>query len=301
MSQESLAEMDIATNEENALHELKTIIDKKIKLYILENNKEKDCLEMNYFYISDHMWNYLNNITKKLNTKQFFGYFYKTLSIYTRFKNKEMKNQIETNDYFRRCQLISILQLMGMISKSLPQFVNTIGLIKIGPSKNGVKKCCIIDDSTVMDKETNEIRESNGSPEEPHRGYKLFNSLSKVDQGNTIYVLDYMLNQFNKIIDRISSGQYTAYDPIMILQRIIYYYCIPNNFLSILNCLACEIHDDPYTLTQEERNNLFKDYDELKLLWNSNFINNNHGKFRLYILCFFYIDLVCTNKIKEIF
>jgi hypothetical protein len=68
--------------------------------------------------------------------------------MYPRFKAKQIINQLELNDYYKRCNFLSILQIMGMISGCLQLYGNSIGLIKIGPSKNFRKNSCIIDDST---------------------------------------------------------------------------------------------------------------------------------------------------------
>ena len=158
------------------------------ELYILDN------LQTKTFKVNNKLWNYLNSLTTNLNTNKFKYYFKKTMSMYIQFKNNNITNQNKLSDYFRRCQFLSILQMMGMFTNSLPQFGTSTGIIKIGPSKDGKKNCCIIDDSTIIDKDTNEIRDTNGSIDEHHRGHRLFNMLSTDYQEDVILVFDYMIH-----------------------------------------------------------------------------------------------------------
>jgi hypothetical protein len=269
-----------------------------IQLYILD---PKNNFQHYSFTINNKQWTYLNSLTTNLNTYKFNGYFNKTMSMYHRFKTKSIIDTNEVNDYFRRCYFLSLLQMMSMVNNSLPQFNNTIGLIKICPSKNYRKNCCIIDDSSILDKETNEIRETNGSCDEPHRGYRLFYyHLTFQQRHDVILVFDNMIQYLNKILVNINNGHYIMFDPIYFIQRIIHY-CSMNNMINFIDYLTWEIHDSPYLLTYEEKLNLFRDYDFLYNRWYGGFITNNQGKLRIFILCIFYIDLLNTQKINENF
>jgi hypothetical protein len=249
----------------------------------LSNNFYFDTDLSNNFMVKHEYLKYMFIISSKLSSNQFRGYITKTLSMYPKFKAKSMINPVEINDYFRRCRLISIIQLMGMLYDHIPQFDHTIGLIKIAPSKNGFKTSCIIDDSTVLDKITNEIRDSDGSLEEPHRGHRMFYSLSFDERESVFNAFFCMAKDLNFILNLLLTNYYFTFDPIKTLQEIIKY-CISNNKLNIVNNLSWEIHDEPHLLTQEERNALFDDYDHLYMLWNTNFITNNGGKLRIFIL-----------------
>jgi hypothetical protein len=248
------------------------------------------------FNVKTKIISYFNTISTKLSFHQFRGFMTKTMSMYPIFKTKNMVNIVEVNDYFRRCHLISIIQLMGMLCGHLPQFDHTIGLIKIPPSKNGFKTSCIIDDSTVLDKITNEIRDSDGSLEEPHRGHRMFYDISFDDRELVFSTFFCMVKDLNTILNILLSGNYFTFDPIKTLQEIIQY-CIVQNKLNIVNNLAWEIHDEPHLLTQEERNALFDNYDNLYMLWNTNFITNNGGKIRIFILGFYFNYLKSNNII----
>ena len=266
------------------------------KLYIIDSNNN---YEYKSFIVNNKLWNYLNSLIKNLDTYKFKDYFKKTMSMYPKFKTKTLIDEKEINDYFRRCNFLSLLQIMGIITNSLPQYGNSTGLIKIGPSKDGKKNCCIIDDSSVLDKETNEIRDTDGSYEERHRGHRLFYYELTIEQREeVILVFDNMLQLLKSIILRINCGQYIMFDPIYTIQ-IIVLYAAKNNMINFIDYMSWEIHDSPYLLSYEEKLNLFKDYDTLYNMWYNNFITNNQGKMRLFILCVFYIDLINTEQIND--
>ena len=243
------------------------------KLYIIDSNNN---YEYKSFTVNNKLWNYLNSLIKNLDTYKFKGYFKKTMSMYPKFKTKTLIDEKEINDYFRRCNFLSLLQIMALITNSLPQYDNSTGLIKIGPSKDGKKNCCIIDDSSVLDKDTNEIRDTDGSHEERHRGHRLFYYELTIEQREeVILVFDNMLQLLKSIILRINCGQYIMFDPIYAIQRIVCY-AAKNNMINFIDYMSWEIHDSPYLLSYEEKLNLFKDYDTLYNMWYNNFI---HGKY----------------------
>lgn len=248
------------------------------------------------FTVNDKVFNYVDAISRKLSTNQFRGYFTMTMSLYPKYRVKLLPDGKEIYDYYRRCHFISILQLMGMVSKSLPQFKGSIGLMKIGKDKTGNKNYCVIDDSTVLDGEI--IRDSDGSPEEPHRGHRLFYSLPFDYGEDIILVLDHMLELLNNIMVRIKDNQTMDFDPILMIQRIVQY-CLANNMYELINYLAWEVHDEPHLLSQTESIDLFTSYMDLKSKWDSGYITDNQGKFRILILCIYYLDLVSNGTIEE--
>ena len=271
------------------------IIVPDVQLFYLEykNNFIPKTLDIN-----GRFWHYIENLTLRLDKRKFFGYFNKTLSMYPSFKQGNFDEAI---DYFRRCQLLAILQMMSFINNSLPQFSHTPGLIKIGPSKNSKKNCCIIDDSTVIDvKNNNLIRETDGSEKEPHRGYKMFTDLSFNIRTDVITSLHNSFIQLENILRRIKSRQYMLFNPIEMIQRIVKY-CEAHKMYNVINTLSWEIHDTPYNLSIVEQIELFKDYDNLLKLWNNNLITNNQGKFRIFILSIHYLDSIFRNNINEHF
>lgn len=246
--------------------------------------------------ISGKFWHYIENLTTKLDKRKFFGYFNKTLTMYPNFKKGDFK---EASDYFRRCQLLAILQLMSFINNSLPQFSHTSGLIKIGPSKNGKKNCCIIDDSTVIDDNDNSIRETNGTEKEPHRGFKMFNELTSDIKTDVITSFHHSFMQLENLLRRIKGRQYVLFNPIELIQRIVKY-CQTKKMFNIINLLSWEIHDTPYKLSNIEQIKLFEDYDNLSKIWNDDLITDNQGKFRIFILSIHFMDNIFRNNIKEI-
>jgi hypothetical protein len=254
--------------------------------------------DASFFTVNSKVFNYVDTLSHKLSTVQFRGYFTKTMSLYPKYRLKLLSNGIEVYDYYRRCHLISILQLMGMISKSLPQFRGSIGLMKIGNDKDGNKNYCVIDDSTVLDNGI--IRDSDGSLGEPHRGHRLFYSLPFDYGEDVIIVLDYMLGVLSNIFDNIKNNQNMNFDPILMIQRIVQY-CLANDMYDLINYLAWEVHNEPHLLSQSERIDLFTSYEDLKSKWNSGYITDNQGKFRILILCIYYLQLVSNGNIVENF
>jgi hypothetical protein len=178
------------------------------------------------FRVNNKVFNYVYTISRKLSTNQFRGYFTMTMSLYPKYRIKLLPDGKEIYDYYRRCHLISILQLMGMISKSLPQFSGSIGLMKIGKDKNGNKNYCVIDDSTVLDGEI--IRDSDGSLRQPHRGHRLFYSLPFNYGEDIILVLDHMLGLLNNIMDNIIFNQNHYTHTVYKNQKSRFFYIFPS-------------------------------------------------------------------------
>jgi hypothetical protein len=58
-----------------------------------------------------------------------------------------------------------------------------------------------------------------------------------------------------------------------------------------------EFHDESHTLTQEQRNNLLNDYDSLNNLWQSGFITDYRGKFRIFIICIYFLNSIEKNEV----
>jgi hypothetical protein len=283
-------------------------------IYYFENNNffnEKKLL------ISGKFWNYIETLVTKLDRKRFIGFLTKTLSMFPIFKAGDFDKAF---DYFRRCQLLTILQSMALIEDNgLPQlyeilhlnalmknddksfeFIDATTLLKVTPSKNNKKNGCLIDDSNITNEKDNNIRNTKGTIEEPHRGYIMYNKLSNDNKNTMINSYHKMFIQFENIIRRIKNMQYLMFDPISLLQRIVRY-SILNKKNYLINYLATEIHDNSYSLNNDEKIKLFDDYDNLKKLWNSDFMTNNHGKFRIIILSIHFMDLIYRNQIKEIY
>ena len=258
----------------------------------------KNFFSIETFLLNGKFLNYLKVLTGKLDSRKFSGYFNKTLDMYVEFKKDQSFSDVP--DYFRRCQLLHILQLMGMITNSLPQFGNSDGIFKVCPSKDGEKKCCIIDDSTILDSETKEIRSTKGTNSEPHRGHTLFEKLIVQKKISTITTFHENLVHFGNILKRIESSEYILFDPISILQRVVRY-LESKKMYNVITILSWEVHDSPYLLSNVEKVKLFQDYDKLKKLWEKNFITDNQGKFRIFVLSIHYMDLLFRNEIKEQF
>lgn len=271
---------------------------------IIENKKlniiffEKDNIFKNndYFSINKKYFDFVITVSNNLDKRKFDGFFYKTIDTFSAFKNNTLGNP---RVYFRNCQFLIILERMAFFKNSFTQYKNSTGLIKIFQSKNNIKNGCIIDDSTIIDKITNDIRITNGSIEEPHRGFVMFQKMTIRDKKNTVNIFFESLNEFKKILKKINEEKYIMFDPIQILQRIVKYFSSKKMYNVIL-AFAWEIHDTPYLLNNDELIKLFENYDNLLKLWKSNFLSDNHGKFRIFILCVYYIELVCNSEIKEI-
>ena len=173
-----------------------------------------------------------------------------------------------------------------MINGLFPKYGNSTGLIKIGD-----KNCCLIDDSTVLDKETGEIRNSIGNEDEPNRGYSLFNSLEKLDKDDISKSFHEMLNDLKNIIENLSTNKYILFDPVQYLQKIVFY-CNKNKMYNLIKLLAWEIHPEPYKLTIDEVIQLFYEYDVLLDKWNT-YITDK-AKILIYILCLYAMSKIDT-------
>jgi len=284
-------------------------------LYLDKSGNEKN------LNINSKLWNDIDQKSKDLNIYKFRGFFNKTLLHDSKtFKglsdNKKIKESNEIKDtkielkdtkidnknkfyltnFFNSCQYLAIINLLALISGFFPYFKNSSGLIKIGPSKDLKKNSTFIDDSTVLDSDTNEIRISKGDELEPHRGLLLFESLNPLQQQDVIFKLHSMSCELSNILYLIKKNEYDKFDPIEILIKIANH-CIENNLLSAINALSMEFHDESHILTQEERNNLFNDYDSLNNLWESGFITDYRGKFRIFIICMYFLNSIEKNKV----
>jgi hypothetical protein len=243
--------------------------------------------------ISGNFWNYLNILGKNLNYIRFKGYFNKTLYLYPKFKKSLITKKGEISDYFRRCQLLSILQIMAFTNNSLPFLNKKQVFIKIGPSKNNKKNCVLIDDSTITNSENDEVRDTLGTEEEPHRGFKMFNELNNENSNYFIDTFYHIYIDFLKIISMINEGDHIhyEYDPILQLQELVHY-CKIHNYENVIYLLACEIHDTPHELSYDDQVNLFNDLDNMYKLWNDGFITDNQGKLRIIILLIYFDKFV---------
>ena len=231
--------------------------------------------------------NYILKIYQNLESEnRFKGYINKTINTFPQFKNGDISDKGILYDYFNRCYVLSILQYMGMINDLFPNFGLSTGLIKICG-----KNCCLIDDSTVIDKETEEIRDSIGNEDEPHRGYRLFTSLEKKDKDYISISLHKMLNDLKDIIEKLSTNKYVLFDPVLYLQKIVFY-CNKNKMYNLIKLLAWEIHLEPYKLTIDEVIQLFYEYDVLLDKWNT-YITDK-AKIRIYILCLYAMSKIDT-------
>ena len=267
----------------------------------MENNKNKPKyapIELNYsdkdnnkksFYVNGSLWNRLEQSSKRMNYDTLYRNFLKLLEDYQKFKVKELDDPF--SNYFKSCQFFKVLESIGLIEGKFTYFGNSTGIIKIGPSKNLKKNSTIVDDSTVLDKDTQIIRDSIGNEEELHRGYLLYNSLSTLQQQDIVFNYHFTLKKLLNIFLKIKKNEIDLFDPIDILQKIVKH-CILNKYESAINYLCMEVHDTPYLLTQEERNNLFNDYESLNKLWESGFITDNHGKFRIYIMSIYFLNFI---------
>jgi hypothetical protein len=234
------------------------------------------------FKINDKLWNYLIKLSDSLHIRKFKGFFFKTMNLYQDFKHKKI---IHNNlpDFYRRCQYLAILQIMAMFHN-----ISSYHFIKIGPSILNKKSVCIIDDSTVIDTESFEIRISNGSINEPLRGFCLFNSLSPSEKDKIINLYFYLSKSLKFILLRLNYASYDPFDPILILQKIIHY-SNHNRLYPLIDHLASEFFDLSHIFSYDHKIKLFEDYDKLLSLWNSNFITDNQGKLRIIILCILFI------------
>lgn len=287
---EKLNETEIVTRDKD---DIKIDLNHKypsIKLHYLDCKNNFNPKKM---FINGLFWNYIENLTQKLDKKMFFGYINKTISFYPIFKDGNMS---DAKDFFRRCQVLAILQLIAFMNGSLSEIQ---GITKICSSKNGKKNSCLIDDSTILN-EDNTLRISNGTLEEPHRGYEMFMKLSTDKKNSIINSFHIAFIQLENILKRIKNNQYMLFNPIDILQRIIRY-CEHSNKTNIINTLSWEIHDKPYSLKKEELINIFHNYDNLMRLWDTDFITDNQGKFRIFIISIHFIDLIYRNQINEIY
>ena len=281
-------------------------VDILLEYLISKNGAQNDDLHIEInsseIKISGNFWHYATTLIKNLDKIKFKGYFNKTILLYPKFKNNEITNHNEVRDYFRRCQILSIIQLLGIMGNSLVNFKGNSGLIKISPSKNNKKNCVLIDDSslTEIDQETGllNIRDTCGTPEEPHRGYKLFSTFSVQQKIDIIYIFNYYFSIFGQIIGRINKNNYIRFDPILVVRRIVNY-ANKNNMINLIFTLCSEFHDNPYNLSLKEQIDFLNDIDNLYKLWNDGFITDNQGKLRLFMISFYYLELINNNSIIE--
>jgi hypothetical protein len=275
---------------ENSVMEKQKRESKKVNIL---NNDEK--FTSNELLLSGNLWNYFNSLINNLNYVRFKGYFNKTLYLYPRFKNSDIKRAGELSDYFRRCQLLSILQGMAFLNNSLSFLGKNQFFIKIGPSKNEKKNCVLIDDSTVLNNETNELRETLGTEDELHRGFKMFNELNYEKRNDFIYSLHVVFNEFCGIINLINNDLYVSLDPVLKMVEIVNYCKMNDNNNNMIYYLASEINDNYYDLSIDEVINLFNDVDNLYKLWNSGFVSDNQGKLRILILSIYFDKFILKN------
>lgn len=252
-----------------------------------------------YVPVNNNILEDFEKYTNTLNRKSFSNFFKNLFETHLKYFEKNILTKSQSDEYHKRCMFISILEQMAYINNKLSMYGNSTGIIKIGLGKNKLKTYCVIDDSTVLDKNSGVIRNSVGSDEEPFRGILLFNSFSDAEKENLIKVLFDSFRSFKKILYKLKNNTNNfLFDPIVMLNRIIKYFTLYDMKNAIQN-LSWEINDAPYLLTHEERAKLFEDYDNIIEKWNSGYIVNSHGKFRMIILGIHFLDSIFHGNIDE--
>ena len=236
-------------------------------------------------------WHYMITLCKNLDQRKFFGFFNKTMDLYTRFRENGLKNG-EIMDYFRRCLFLCILEYIVHLKKEY-SFMENKHLIKITPSKNGKKMSCLLDDSSKIDENNQVIGETDGTENNPHRGHKLFTSFGYNVKNQCITSFFESSHELKEIFEMMNSNTYPVFDPIQTIMEMVHY-AKEQHLVSFMNLLTSEISDVYYTLSFSQQIELFSDEETLYSLWNTDFITNNQGKYRLFVLC-----LTFLTKIKK--
>ena len=120
---------------------------------------------------------YLRLLFAHLHLHQFQGYFNATIALGKRFKARALTNKKERADYYRRCEVLSMLQSLMMMDTSPLSLTGTV-LVKYLPEMH----ISLLDDSKIHDPVTKEIRDT----PEP-RGLKYWESLSNTNKKNLIF------------------------------------------------------------------------------------------------------------------
>ena len=232
------------------------------------------------------LWHYTITLCKKLDQRKFFGFFNKTMDLYTEFRQNKLENG-EKMDYFRRCLLLCILEYIVHL-KNKCSFMEKKNFIKITPSKNGKKMSCLLDDSSKIDENNNIIGETDGTENNPHRGHKLFTTFGYNLKNECITSFFDCFNELKEIFQIMDSNTYQLFDPIETIMKIVDY-AKAKQLVSFMNLLTSEISDVYYTLSFSEQIELFSNKETLYSLWNTDFITNNQGKYRLFVLCLYFL------------
>ena len=251
-----------------------------------------------YVPVSNDTFQDFEKYVNTLNKRSFTNFIKNLFTTHVKYSEKTVLTKDQSDEYHKRCLFILVLEQMAMILNKLTIYEKSPGLIKIGLGKNKLKTYCVIDDSTVIDKDTGIIRNSNGSNEEPFRGILLFNSFSEENREILINTLFESIMPLKKILYRLKNGKNFLFDPIVMLNRIIKY-CNIYQMKNVIQNLSWEINDSPYLLTHEERVKLFEDYDNIIEKWNSGYIVNSHGKLRMIILGVYFLDNIFQKTIDE--
>ena len=215
-----------------------------------------------YVPVSNDTFQDFEKYVNTLNKRSFTNFIKNLFTTHVKYSEKTVLTKDQSDEYHKRCLFILVLEQMAMILNKLTIYEKSPGLIKIGLGKNKLKTYCVIDDSTVIDKDTGIIRNSNGSNEEPFRGILLFNSFSEENREILINTLFESIMPLKKILYRLKNGKNFLFDPIVMLNRIIKY-CNIYQMKNVIQNLSWEINDSPYLLTHEERVKLFEDYDNI--------------------------------------
>jgi predicted DNA-binding protein YlxM (UPF0122 family) len=285
-------EVDTSMNEDNGNNENNGVMNtqetkQKILFTFQLLNNNNQFMNSDFSIDGKLLWIYFMTLSRNLvDRKKFFGYFKKTMNTFIEFKNRRL-NPSEKMDYFRRCLFLSNLQYVILLQNNIDLCKNSC-IVKITPSKNNKKSCSLLDDSTISDENNNVIGETNGSENQPHRGYKLFFRLLPNQQQLFINEFYNIFVELIEIFTIMQVHEYTLFDPIKTIQEIVVY-AKNNNLVSFMNVLSSEIYDMGHILSFDQQIELFSDENRLYQLWNSGFITDNQGKFRIFILCLYYI------------
>lgn len=244
----------------------------------IENTSVKKYFQKPFFNIQQ-IENYIKLCD--MDIADFNIFFLNVMDLYILFRVNNIKNKDTLKSYFDDCQFLYLLELLVIVSNKEPLFHNT-SLFKVHDGVAFVDYSCIYENGVY--------RVSNGSTNEPFRGYELFIRLDSLTKMNIINKFFYCMKELKEILKIIINEEYPEFNPeewIFIFGHMLLY---KSNYRAI-DLFANEFSGKIYELSFNQRIELFRDIEQNKNLWSSRFFKHQARLRYLVMFIFNYRNL----------
>ena len=242
---------------------------------VIGNNTVNDDMihQFNYVDFGDKFLNVFYRLSE-LYFDKFVNLFEKTMHEHQLFLNKQLNN-VSVKVHINSCQFLYFLELMLIFNENI-QELSVSSIFKV---HNG---CIFVDDSTVIDKETNQLRLTLGTENEPLRGLLLYKSWNNNTRHIILQRMHHYSFKLKLIIRDIFNKKYDLFNIGHYLYNMSSYLYSNSNFHG-LTLLSSEINNKSFELSNDEKLILFDSINNINELWTTD-VFKMQSKLRIIVM-----------------